>query len=1728
MADTHTIKVAVDASQARGELDSLGKSVGNVTASLKSIGETGNSFANLSRQLSAMSSGFDKLRSISGLRDTAKDIREMSAALNSVRGPSSAAIGNITSLERAVRSLANVRVGSQVARDVTAIGSAFGSMRITPTAAANINRVVQTLNTARINPTLASGLHGLGNAIQQLRSPSSTTVNNLQRLIQTLGSGNVGTVTAMANALRQLSNINLNVRPPAPPRQPPGSGGGHGGSGWGAHNVSLPGLPRLTGELRGLENAFSATYQAASMFRTAIGAITLGEFAHGIYETGNNLMSFRIAMDSVATDSSEVGRHFEFIKKTATDLGASLDDMIPAYQRLAASMRSLGYSEKDAQDTFRGFQTALTANHVALSEQKNFMRELMETFAMGGGHATQVMRGMASHYPQLIGIMQTALNVSGEGLKKIFRDGGISAKQMIAIAREAEKQSAAGAVEALNHSMSQVAIFQNRFTQLKQTAFDKGFDSGLTTFLKEIGKAMDDVGFDNLGAKLGEGFRVAFAGATVFTKALIENRETIFHVIKAAAEIAGLYQIFKVVATGAELLAGTIRGVGAALIAIGSARSGFAALGAMIGAAAIPLGALTAGIITVAAVAAMVYVAWDDLNAAFSTSGPIIDAIKAVATGLFQVVLDGINMITKAAVGAASFLYNALKTNDWSKGWAAAQSDMANVGTLTFDKLKSGAESGLKKGIEAGSKALDSVYTKMGAAFSKFAPGGDFQKYYDQSKPAEFHGTNDSQYAANMARDINRAAEDAEKLSKETEKLIEKLLPDLKATKELAANYKQIADLQERINAGQKVTFDIGGTKQNIDQAMIDRLKAAAQEKALEKFDPTAIKIRDKMDELKLHAEHMGKGNKSDWAVEKEIISEKLALKKKGLEMTAQEEDALRRILALEKEMAKGGADGFSQWANSQKSAIDGMNDSIKSGMDSVADGITKIVTEGKGKFRNLGEAIRAEFSDIMRGIARNFINNGIRSLMAEGLKGLDLGNMQGKIKEALGFGQAAVDSATSKMEDMLKTTSLMEVQAGVVNVNGASISGLGGAAGAAEKALSGGEKAASQTISAASGGVKEMGGMSMHELPLVGAMAKANPTASVADGTKALEQVQKLSGIAPGSTEFASHAPTGPLSKFAGPLKSPMAEKPSVGPMDFGSAKLPSMGEAPSIRQELAPTKNIGDTEFGKASLPSLGTNPGIAPKLIPAAPKIEQPKLPEFGTGKAVKLPDNMNMLPKVAPPKVASPAKAFEQVKDAPQFNTTSDIEAMYKAAKLPKGTETQLRTVHPDLQKTILQAKMDTGADIYMNSGMGLRTKAQALANARSGKGIVKSRHLDGEAADVLIKDKAGHIIEDGSRPEYASFNQAVQGASKKVGTNIKWGGEFKRHDWDHWELGERGKNTPLAKRGFTDYAGVNKEQFDAARKATEDAEKKLSDPFKGKKVDYEPTGSIKKMDSHHLMPGGLAEKMKEQELAKKLADNNPVKKLSQVNPVKKLSSSVGQGLDTVKQETQKVAKQLSKSVTEGTKPLTKELTSKFTDVGKKITESGAINKLSDSFSTVSQTATQGVQAASSLGGQVGTMASTMAQQGVSSVTSFTDEISKLIEKMMSGLGGGGGGLGSLLGGLFSEGGYSDSAVSSASMPASFWAGAPQYAEGTPNTSGGMPAILHDNEAVIPLSRGRSIPVEFPSGSPGGAQTSNNNTVNVNIAAKDYDSFRRNKGQLSAGMQQQIGRLAARNN
>lgn len=108
--------------------------------------------------------------------------------------------------------------------------------------------------------------------------------------------------------------------------------------------------------------------------------------------------------------------------------------------------------------------------------------------------------------------------------------------------------------------------------------------------------------------------------------------------------------------------------------------------------------------------------------------------------------------------------------------------------------------------------------------------------------------------------------------------------------------------------------------------------------------------------------------------------------------------------------------------------------------------------------------------------------------------------------------------------------------------------------------------------------------------------------------------------------------------------------------------------------------------------------------------------------------------------------------------------------------------------------------------------------------------------------------------------------------------------------------------------------------------------------------------------------------------------------------------------------------------------------------------------------------------------------------------------------------------SALGNAFADGGY----VTNSGMD---WGKAPHYDVGTANTSnGGMPAIVHPNEAIIPLPNGRSVPVDMGGLPMGGGSTV---STNITIVAPNPDAFRKSSGSIQRQQNRDQRRAAARN-
>jgi hypothetical protein len=1662
MAESHDIRVNVDASAAKSSLKELGAAISSVGSALKTLqAPSGGGFDKLSAQVGELSSGFNKLKSIGSLGNVSREITQLSTAVRGLQGPSAASIAGINNLARAARGLSGINVNAKLGADLSSIARAANSIKVNAATTKNFTTFLSSLNGVKIDPQLSKSIAQIGNGMGNLKMPSSATLTALQKLITIMSSGNASAVGNMARSLNTIQSRNFTAQAPrqqgggGAPAAGAGGAGGRGAGGpppgaagaWANLGSALQGYQgrahAVTGEMRGLENAFSASYQAASLFRTAIGAITLGELTSSILQAGNELLTFKIGLDSVATSATEGGEHLKFIKDLAENTGGPLASMIPTYQQFAAAVRSIGKSADEAQATFRGFQFALSANHVSVAGQAREMTELMETFAMGGGHAQQVMRSMTKSIPALAGVIQETLHIDGAELEKKFKEGGIKPDEMIKIGKALGEKYAAGVEEGLSHSQSAINRFENRFTEMKQVIFDSGFDSGLSNMMNTLTKALDSAGVEDIGKKIGEGFREGFAALGVFGQALIENRETILTVVEAAGALAAAMMAKTIVVGLANTAWGILNGTWLAVSGTaGVLTTAVRSLGLLF----TPMGV---GLLAVGAAAFGVYTYWEQLKESFTGGEGVFGAVGSWVGGLKDKIMDLVDACIKGAAAWGAFFSSLSEGKSFGDALQDMRSKLEELGPASGQKLQESLAEGAKTAAEKAKASWEGVIAGLGDSFAKIMPdfgkyGEQFRKSMQDNKPKDFEGHGD--HEANAANEARKKYEDSIKMSDAGTKLYEKLVPSIKATADIAKNIKEIDDM-----LGKKAPDG-----HFVSEADVERLKEIAKYEALPKIDPAAGKIRDLMEEVQIEKQLAGKSNKDNLEIERKILEEQLALKKQGLELTKAEADAYRALLKAQQDLKKGGSDPFTQWANSQKSAADQLEANIKSGMDSVADGISKIVTEGKGKFKSLGDAIRAELRSVLKGIASNFIKAGIKDVMAQAIKGMNLGDGGSSIAKALGLGGDIVKSANKKIDDAAKgladkTTEQMNVQAAVVNINGA-----------------------------------PMGGTNPNGL----GSNQAGVTAADVNGNTVGSSTTGMVGSAPANLGA--------------------DYKPGTG-FGLGGFNSNSVGG----------TQNLDAATGTNAALAALGGNAG-RPNELAALPAATRATIaPTFGSNVSTIAPQSI--------PRNSASLFGADLTKLTPQAPAPAPVTGASFA--LPKPAVDQSRTgslgsgAGGSNETKILQQLMNEGASPKQAATLAADFKGESSYNPR---GVSPNDAGPG-------KDSIGLAM--WNRKRSADMQASVSGMAGKPYSQIS-PDDLMRY-----------QTTYAHREAQTQYGSAWR-----AIDSTPDGSRKFHHAFEG--FDEKTQNNTPKRDAWEKQLEQKANALHGQHSSNAGIDSTPTGSINdtgtgRTNAAVKPAQMLDQ--NQIKTMTQKYTTDMNAATKDVSKTFSKDMDSSAKDISKTFQQDMSQSKNSGGagFGNVGTGASSGGggDAGGGLGGDasgamsaVAGLASSVAKLGGSSkgaasaITSMIPSITKLLTSLLGGLGGGAGGAaggaGGLLGGLFSEGGYSGSPVGTAAMPASFWAGAPHYAEGTPNTSGGMPAILHDNEAVVPLSRGRSIPVQLPNGGsnvgqpPGSANKTTN--MHVNIQTKDHDSFRLNKSQVQSEMQKAMGRMAARNN
>ena len=582
--------------------------------------------------------------------------------------------------------------------------AAFNNLKTS--SAGGFSQLIQNMNRLNSMKFNTSGINGFGQAIQQIKAPAQAAI--IPTHFTRIGSSAVSM-----------------------------SGG----------------LKRAALDMRGLENAFSLSYQAGSIFRNMIGSITLGELAKQIFTVGNSFMTFKNAMTAATGSSKQAASELDFITASADKLGAPLLQTVNSYDKFAASARAAGATAEETHTVFTGLSIAGTVLGLSAQQMGQNFYTATEVFSKGILTAKEMRRQFGNSLPGAFQKMEEALKSRGiiganESLSKLMSQGKITSKALVLLSADLIKEFGGTLPEALMKPGAQLIILQNQFTKMFEVINKSGFSSALGKQLKDIREMLTGDNVEDVAKKIGDTMGSMINAIGNGIQFLIQHAATVGTIMKTILGYFAVKQAFSIFATlgnDAKLLLTPLTSllsfapyIGSALVApfylvsgavtLATGAVGFFRLGLVATAAS---SAIISGMTIVwNAVTAAIYFTYGALIslrsgiAAFVASGAIISGIAAAFGLLRAAAISSAIAIAGIRAGFGLLIAQSAIITTLSTAFTILQVAITTTATFVDTLTASFSLSAIAQGVwnvaaiiaEGVSYTLAAAYTAVGAA----------------------------------------------------------------------------------------------------------------------------------------------------------------------------------------------------------------------------------------------------------------------------------------------------------------------------------------------------------------------------------------------------------------------------------------------------------------------------------------------------------------------------------------------------------------------------------------------------------------------------------------------------------------------------------------------------------------------------------------------------------------------------------------------------------------------------------------------------------------------------------------------------------------------------------------------------------------------------------------------------------------------------------------------------
>jgi tape measure domain-containing protein len=304
----------------------------------------------------------------------------------------------------------------------------------------------------------------------------------------------------------------------------------------GSTNAASQAFRRATGSMRGLENAFNASFQVGSAFRQMMGAITLGTFTQSVFAAGDALDQFRVTMEVATGSSAAAAGEMDYIEATANRLGVGLKSARDNYSKFAIAADLAGIQADQTRRIFESVSTSMAVLGRSTEDQNLAFMALEQMMSKGTISSEELRRQLGERLPGAVQMMADAIGVTTAELQKLLKAGEISSADALPkFAEVLMERFGPGLEKATKRAGFNLGTLRNEITLFQEVVAQSGFMQVLAQEFGALTQLMRTEDVQLFAKALGEGFASVAQHATDAAKWIIENIEQIGTTVKAIA-----------------------------------------------------------------------------------------------------------------------------------------------------------------------------------------------------------------------------------------------------------------------------------------------------------------------------------------------------------------------------------------------------------------------------------------------------------------------------------------------------------------------------------------------------------------------------------------------------------------------------------------------------------------------------------------------------------------------------------------------------------------------------------------------------------------------------------------------------------------------------------------------------------------------------------------------------------------------------------------------------------------------------------------------------------------------------------------------------------------------------------------------------------------------------------------------------------------------------------------